>query len=77
MSEAAFQRQVTGLAQLLGWHWAHFRPGRTERGWATPVSGPIGAGFPDLVLANVLRQSGAEVRVWRPSDIDAIAEELR
>lgn len=104
MSEAAFQRQVTGLAQLLGWHWAHFRPGRTERGWATPVSGPIGAGFPDLVLArprdgrllfaelkrdggrttpqqeavlDVLRQSGAEVRVWRPSDIDAIAEELR
>ena len=51
MSEASFQLQVTGLAQLLGWHWAHFRPAQTSRGWRTPVSGPIGKGFPDLVMA--------------------------
>ncbi|MBA3575580.1 MAG: VRR-NUC domain-containing protein, partial [Pseudonocardiales bacterium] len=51
MSEADFQRQVTELAELLGWVWAHFRPARTAHGWRTPVSGPIGAGFPDLVLA--------------------------
>ena len=51
MSEAAFQLQVTGLAELLGWSWAHFRPAQTARGWRTPVSGPLGKGFPDLVLA--------------------------
>lgn len=42
--------QVTELAELLGWTWAHFRPARTEHGWRTPVSGPLGAGFPDLVM---------------------------
>lgn len=51
MSESAFQQQVTGLAELLGWHWAHFRPARTAHGWATPVQGPMGRGFPDLVMA--------------------------
>ena len=50
LAEAQWQRQVTDLAELLGWTWAHFRPARTEQGWRTPVSGPGGAGFPDLVL---------------------------
>lgn len=50
MTEAAFQQQVTDLAELTGWAWAHFRPAMTSNGWRTPVSGPIGAGFPDLVL---------------------------
>jgi hypothetical protein len=44
-------RQVTDLASLTGWLWAHFRPAQTARGWRTPVSGTLGAGFPDLVLA--------------------------
>lgn len=50
MTEAEFQRQVTEVAELLGWSWAHFRPAQTARGWRTPVSGPLGKGFPDLVL---------------------------
>jgi hypothetical protein len=50
LTEAQWQRQVTDLAELYGWVWAHFRPARTAHGWATPVAGPMGAGFPDLVL---------------------------
>lgn len=50
LAEADWQTRVTDLADLRGWRWAHFRPARTERGWRTPVSGPLGAGFPDLVL---------------------------
>jgi hypothetical protein len=50
VTEADLQRAVTDLAELLGYEWAHFRPARTEKGWRTPVSGPLGAGWPDLVL---------------------------
>jgi hypothetical protein len=46
-TEREFQRQVIDLARLLGWRCAHFRPGRTARGWRTPVQAD-GAGFPDL-----------------------------
>ena len=41
---------VTELATIYGWRWAHFRVARTKYGWRTAVSGPLGAGFPDLVL---------------------------
>lgn len=51
ITEAAWQRQITDLAEILGWQWAHFRPAQTAHGWRTPVSGPIGAGWPDLMLA--------------------------
>ena len=50
MTEAEFQGLVTEAAELLGWRWAHFRPAKTAHGWRTPVSGPLGAGWPDLVL---------------------------
>jgi hypothetical protein len=50
--ERDFQQQVTDLAELLGWSWAHFRPAQTAHGWRTAVSGPLGKGFPDLVLAH-------------------------
>jgi hypothetical protein len=53
ITEAAFQRQVTDLAELLGWQWVHFRPAQTQRGWRTPVSGPLGRGWPDLVLVRI------------------------
>src|SRR5437763_860370 len=49
VTEAAFTRQVIALARLRGWRAAHFRPGRTARGWRTPVQGE-GVGFLDLVL---------------------------
>jgi hypothetical protein len=56
LSEREWQQQVTSLAELCGWHWAHWRAARTERGWRTPVSGPLGAGFPDLLLIHPRRQ---------------------
>lgn len=106
LTETEFMRQVTDLATILGWEWAHFRPAQTAKGWRTPVSGPLGKGFPDLVMVRekgarlifaelkreggklsadqervtfVLNQSaaGAEVYVWRPADLPAIAEILR
>jgi VRR-NUC domain len=50
LSEAEFMAQVVQVAELYGWRWAHFRPARTSKGWRTPASGPLGAGWPDLVL---------------------------
>ncbi len=50
ISERDWQRQVTDAADLLGWSWCHFRPAMTSKGWRTPVSGPLGSGFVDLVL---------------------------
>ncbi len=48
-TEADFLSAIIDLAHLNGWAVAHFRPGRTSYGWATPVQGD-GAGFTDLVL---------------------------
>lgn len=56
MTEAEFFRQVVELAALLGYQYAHFRPAMTKRGWRTPVQGPLGAGFPDLVLVSARRR---------------------
>ncbi len=56
LTEAEFQRQVTDLAELLGWEWAHFRPALTAKGWRTPVSGPLGKGWPDLVLVHAAKK---------------------
>lgn len=56
MLESEFLRQVIELAALYGFAAAHFRPALTSRGWRTPVQGPLGAGFPDLVLVNVRRR---------------------
>jgi len=57
LTERDFQRQVTKLAELLGWSWAHFRPARTADSWRTPVSGPLGRGWPDLVLVHPGRRT--------------------
>jgi hypothetical protein len=62
ITERDWQRQVTDAAELFGWQWAHFRPARTDRGWRTPVSGPLGAGFPDLILAREGRLIFAELK---------------
>jgi hypothetical protein len=62
MSENEFTAQVIRYAHLLGWRVAHFRPGRTARGWRTPVEGD-GAGFPDLVLVKGRRLIVAELKV--------------
>ncbi len=50
ITEAQFQVQIVQLAAIMGWANVHFRPAQTRHGWRTPVSGPLGAGWPDLVL---------------------------
>lgn len=104
MNETEFQKQVTDLAELLGYVWVHFRPARTAHGWATPVSGPLGKGWPDLILVRerdgrrlavelksdkgapsleqlevlrVLKASGFETYLWRPTDFDDLVVVLR
>lgn len=54
LSERDFQVQVTDLAEALGWTWAHFRAMQNRRGmWQVPVEGPLGVGWPDVVLLRV------------------------
>jgi hypothetical protein len=66
MSEADFLFQLVGdskhpgLVPMLGWSYVHFRPAQTEKGWRTPVSGPLGKGWPDLFLA---RARGKDRRI--------------
>lgn len=51
LSEALFMGQVTDYATMRGWRWMHIQPGLTDRGrYRTPVSGPLGPGWPDLIL---------------------------
>lgn len=50
-TEAEFQRAVEDLATATGWRWLHVNRMGNERGqWRTPVSGPLGKGWPDLFL---------------------------
>lgn len=47
-SEAEFQTRVTELAEDLGWEWLHVAT--TGIGRHSPMRGPLGKGWPDLVL---------------------------
>ncbi len=49
ITEANFLKMVLQLARLRGWRTFHARPGRTLKGWRTPVQGD-GVGFPDCLL---------------------------
>lgn len=62
LSESDFMRQVTDLAELLHWQWVHFRPAQTSKGWRTPVSGPLGKGWPDLILTRGNRIMAVELK---------------
>ena len=62
VTEREWQGQVTQAAEIFGWTWAHFRPAMTSKGWRTPVSGPLGAGFVDLVLVRGDRLVMAELK---------------
>ena len=82
MREADVQRLITDAAELYGWQWVHFRPAQTSKGWRTPVSGPLGIGWPDLVLVRerdhrvlLVEVKGASGRV-RPEQ-DAVHTVLR
>jgi hypothetical protein len=75
LTEQEWQRQVTDLAELCGWHWAHWRAARTEHGWRTPVSGTIGAGFVDLILVHPRRRRALLIEL--KSDIGRLSDEQR
>lgn len=60
VSENDFTDGVIALAKLRKWRVAHFRPGRTAKGWRTPVQGH--KGFPDLVLVRPPRLIIAELK---------------
>jgi len=61
ISETAFASQVESLLNMFHWHWAHFRPARTAKGWRTPVSGK-GKGFLDYVALRPPRIIIAELK---------------
>jgi len=62
LSEAEFLSQVTDLADIMGFAWLHLRPGMTRDSWRTPISGPLGRGFPDLLLIRPGRIIFAELK---------------
>lgn len=70
------QRQITDLAAMLGWTWVHFRAAKTERGWRVPVEGPLGKGWPDLVLASPQRRRTLAVEVKRELSDPLTADQL-
>lgn len=52
VSEREFQAQLVELATALGYATAAFRPAMRASGrYCVPVSGSLGAGWPDLTLA--------------------------
>jgi hypothetical protein len=62
MSEADLQHAVTDIAAVYGWSWVHHRPAQTSHGWRTPVSGPMGKGWPDICFARPGRFLVAELK---------------
>ena len=65
LTEREFQGLVTELAGLMGYRWVHFRAARTDRGWRVPVEGPLGAGWPDLVLVSPHKRRTLAVELKR------------
>lgn len=59
------QRMVMELGGMLGWASVHFRAAKTERGWRVPVEGPLGKGWPDLVMAHPGRGRTLAVEIKR------------
>lgn len=62
MSEAQWQKQVTNLAEALGYSYVHFRAARTQHGWRVPMSGPLGKGWPDLTIVGRGRRIHVELK---------------
>ena len=48
MTEGQLSAEIKKLAKLYRWRACHFRPGRTDKGWRTPIEGD--PGFPDWVM---------------------------
>lgn len=92
LTEAQFQRQVTDLAAMFGWTFYHPQLSKwSERGWPdlalvrpprlvfAELKREIGKTtvHQDKWLALLGACPGVETYLWRPSDIDRIAEVLR
>lgn len=78
ITESEFQRQVTDLATRLGWSWVHFeRMGNSQGQWRTPAYGPLGKGWPDLVLIRRGTTVYAELKAQNKYPTDAQKEVLR
>lgn len=60
ISETAFASQVEDLLRLYHWHWCHFRPGRTTKGWRTSLTGH--KGLPDYIAVRPPRLVFAELK---------------
>ena len=85
ISEKAFQKQVLGLASLLGWHTLHISIGakmsgdrKTVARYITPVQGSLGKGWPDLVLVHertgrlIFAELKSEVGKLSPEQVDVL-----
>ena len=93
MKESVFQEHVIRLARALGWNYFHvYNSRRSQPGYPDlhlwhPVHGQLfrelktmkGRQSPDQVkVERSLRAAGADVKVWRPAELDGlILEELR
>jgi VRR-NUC domain len=60
MSEAEFQRTVCEALRVLGWRYCHFRPGRSSKGWRTPLTRD--AGYPDITAVRADRVLFVELK---------------
>jgi hypothetical protein len=75
-SGAELQTLVVELASIYGWYWVHFRAGRTTQGWRVPVEGPLGRGWPDLVLVHPIKRRTLFVEIKRELGDDVTAEQF-
>lgn len=75
LTEREFQGQVTDIAALYGWSFVHFRPAKTDRGWRVPVEGPLGKGWPDLVLVQPQRGRTLAVELKREQGYGLTADQ--
>lgn len=69
VNEATLQEHIIGttpgregVAVRFGWEVLHVRAGRTRHGWRVPVTGSLGAGWPDLILARPPRVLAVELK---------------
>ena len=71
ITEVQWGKTVEDMLDIYGWHWVHFRPARTEKGWRTAISGA--KGFPDYVAVRQDRLMFIELK----SSIGKLSENQR
>lgn len=69
MTGAVLQSLVVEIAEMYGWSWLHIRPGlRANNRWYVPVEGPLGRGWPDLILFRERDGRRLAVEIKRQTD---------